>query len=646
MLNRRVGRRSLLASGAALGAGALLAACGAPAVPTATTAAKPAAEPTKPAAAEPTKPAAAAATKPAEPTKPAAVAAPTNTPPAAAATKPAEPTKPAAAAAPAAAGAKDRLRLLWWQAPTILNSHLAQGTKDYDAARPVLEPLAATGPDGKPVAMLAADVPTVQNGGVSNDLKTVTWKLKQGIKWSDGSDFTADDVVFTYQYIADEKTAATDSTTAEGVDKVEAKDKYTVVVTWKEPNPNPYQLFVSGLGNIIQKKQFEGFMGENAKNAPGNLKPIGTGPYMVKEFKPGDVVVYEPNPNYRNKDKVVFKEVSLKGGGDATSAARAVFQTGEVDYAWNLQVEATILRGLAEAGKGELVSAISPNVERLLINRADPNKEVDGARSEPSTKHPFFSDLNVRKAFAMALDRKVVADQLYGAGLSGEATSNILTAPPDVASKNTANMDVAKYDPVKAGQLLDDAGWKKGSDGIRTKDGMKMKITYQTTVNPVRQKTQDIVKKQWEAIGIQVELKTVDAGVFFSSAAGNPDTASHFYTDVEMFTNGSEQPDPTNYLGGWITKQISQKSNEWKGNNYERFSSQDYDSAFEAFRKEVDPEKRALLASKLNDILVQDVVVIPLVARKSPISGKSKELKGIQANPWDSELWNIADWTK
>ena len=448
--------------------------------------------------------------------------------------------------------------------------------------------------------------------------------------------------------MADEKTAATDSTQAEGVEKVEAVDKYTVRITWKEPNPNPYQLFVSGLGNIIQKKQFQEYMGEKAKDAPGNLKPIGTGPYKVKEFKPGDVVVYEINENYRDPNKPFFKEVQLKGGGDATSAARAVFQTGEVDYAWNLQVEDAVLRQLEQGGRGDLITVVGPNVERLLLNRADPNKEVDGARSEPSTKHPFFSDLKVRQAFALAVDRKAIAEQLYGR--TGDATCNIVTAPPDVVSKNTANLEICRLAGTpegiaRANQLLDEAGWRRGPDGIREKDGVKMKVVYQTTVNPLRQKTQDIIKRNWEQIGVQVELKAVQAGVFFSSDVGNPDTAAKFYTDVEMFTNGSEQPDQTNYLASWITKQIASKANEWRGNNYERYSNPEYDALHEQLRRETDPAKRRELVIKMNDLLVQDVVIIPLVARKS-VSGKSKQLQGIRLSPWDSELWNIADWTK
>jgi peptide/nickel transport system substrate-binding protein len=607
----------------------LLAACGPAATPV----------PTSAPAAPATSTAPAAAAKPT--TAPAAAAAPTTAPAAAAA-----PTT-AAAAKPAAGGTRGQggqLKILYWQAPTILNTHLAQGTKDQDAGSLVLEPLASFGPDGKPVAKLAADVPTIDNGGVSKDLKSVTWKLKTGVKWSDGTDFTADDVVFTWQYTADPKSAATDNRTTEGVEKVEAKDQNTVVVTYKEANPNSYQIFVSALGNIIQKKQFGDFIGEKSKDAPGNLSPIGTGPYKVKEFKPGDVVLYELNENFRETDKPFFKEVQLKGGGDATSAARAVFQTGDVDYAWNLQVEAQVLNQLQQGGKGELVTAVSPNVERLLINFADPNKEQNGARGEPDTRHPFFSDINVRKAFAMAVDRKAIGQQLYGP--TGSATCNILPAPEAIVSKNTDAADVCKLDLDTANTLLDQAGWTKGSDGIRQKGGVPMRLIYQTTVNPLRQKEQDIVKSGWEKLGVQVELKSVDASVFFGSDAGNPDTAAHFYADVEMFTNGSSGPDMTNYLAGWTTGQIAQQSNQWHGDNYHRYSNPQFDQLWQQYKVETDQQKRDQLAIQMNDILVNDVVVIPLVARTQPTDGKSKQIQGNKPNPWDTVLWNVAEWTK
>jgi len=613
----------------------LAAACGPAATPSPTAAPAAPAATTAPAAKPTTAPAAAATTAPA--------AAQPTTAPAAPAPTIAATTKPATTAG--GRGVGGQLKILYWQAPTTLNVHLAQGTKDQDASRLILEPLAASGPDGVPIAVLAAEVPTLANGGIAKDQKSITWKLKPGIKWSDGTPFTADDVVFTWQYVADPKTAASTTQIVDGVVSVEAKDPLTVLVTFKDPNPYPYQIFVSAQGPIIQKKQFQDYIGEKSKDAPGNLAPIGTGPYKVTDFKPGDVVTYAINENYRDPNKPFFKEVQLKGGGDATSAARAVFQTGDVDYAWNLQVEAQVLNQLSQGGKATLVTALSPNVERLLINQADPNADDGtGARAEPSTRHPFLSDLNVRKAFAMAVDRKSIGGQLYGP--AGQASCNMVTSPPDVVSKNTDSMDVCKFDIAAANQLLDQAGWAKGSDGIRAKNGVKMHVVFQTTVNPLRQKEQDIVKSGWQQLGVEVELKSVDAGVFFSSDAGNPDTAAHFYTDVEMYTNGASSPDQTQYIALWTTDQIASKANQWHGNNYLRWSNSDYDAIYTQLRTETDPAKRRDLIIKANDILVSQVAMIPLVARTQPTDGISKSIQGEIPNPWDSVLWNIADWTK
>ena len=180
---------------------------------------------------------------------------------------------------------------------------------------------------------------------------------------------------------------------------------------------------------------------------------------------------------------------------------------------------------------------------------------------------------------------------------------------------------------------------------MREKDGKKLSLLYQTTVNPLRQKEQALVKAAWEQLGAQVELKSVDPGVFFSTDAGNPDTFGHFYADVQMYTNNYEQPDPTTYLCGWSSSEISQRSNGWALNNNERYSNPEYDQLCDQLRKETDEAKRKDLVLKMNDIIVDDVVVIPLVARPQVASGKAKNLQGTNLTPWDSELWNVADWT-
>lgn len=579
-----------------------------------------------------------------------ATSAPATQPPAAQATA----TTAAPVATPTAAAKKagdcGSLRILYWQAATILNTHLAQGTKDYDAGRLVLEPLAAIPADGKPVAVLAAEVPTVENGGVAKDFSSVTWKLKQGVKWSDGSDFTSDDVVFTWKYVTDDKTAATDSGTFDNVKSVDAVDKYTVKVTWKDANPNFYEVFTTGLGNILQKKQFEPFIGEKAKDGP-NLKPIGTGPFMVREMKPNDVVTYDMNPNYRDfaKGKPCFKEVTFKGGDAAASSAKAVFQTGETDYAWNLQVEASVLVPMAQAAdsKGILVTATSPNLERLLLQRTDVDPSLGDKRGEPPEKggrpHPFLSDLKVRQALKLAIDTTEMAKQLYGP--AGDGTCHLFSTPPNIVDTTPC----PKADIDAANKLLDEAGWTKGSDGIRHKTvggkDVKMNIVYQTTVNALRQKEQAFVKDAWEKLGVKVELKSVNAGVFFSSDEANPDTAAKFWTDVEMFTNGPESPDPTNYLKGWTCKEIKTKDSKWSGNNYERWCKADYDKLYDQLTKETDSAKRATIVKQMAKLIEDDVVIIPLVARKS-VSGYAKTLKGVAISGWDSEMWNIADWTK
>ncbi|MBX6342485.1 MAG: peptide ABC transporter substrate-binding protein, partial [Thermomicrobiaceae bacterium] len=426
-----------------------------------------------------------------------------------------------------------------------LNPHFSQGTKDSSAAHPVLEPLADFDKDGNLVPVLAAEIPTLDNGGVSSDAKTVTWKLKQGVKWSDGQPFTADDVVFTWQYIVDPKANTTTVASYKPIDKVEAVDQYTVRITFKEPNPAWANVFTTGFGGqILPKHILQNSMGEKAANDPYNLKPIGTGPYKIEEFRPGDVVVYTMNENFREPDKPFFKRLELKGGGDATSAARAAVQTGDTDFAWNLQVEEQVLKSLETAGGPGVIEVIpGPDVERILVNMTDPNKEVDGERSSLKAPHPFQSDLEVRKAYALLCDRDAIA-AIYGR--AGKPTANVQTMPPRSASKNTS----WKFDVEAAKKQLDSAGWAMQGN-VRAKNGVQMKILYQTTVNSVRQKTQEIVKKAFEQAGIQVELKSIDSKVFFDSSPGNPDTAAHFYADIEMFTNSSSSPYPIDYMASW-----------------------------------------------------------------------------------------------
>ena len=558
------------------------------------------------------------------------------------ATVPPATTGEQASSAPAATGrgAGDTLRLIWWQAPTILNPHLATGGKDTDASRIVYEPLASYNAAGELVPFLAAEIPSLENGGVAADGKSVTWKLRVDVKWADGEPFTAADVKFTYDYIADPATGATSGSAYSGIERVEVIDPTTVKVSFKEVTPVWARPFVGANGPIIPQHIFKDFIGAKSSEAPANLQPVGTGAYQVVEFKPGDIIVLEPNPNFREADKPYFSRVELKGGGDATSAARAVLQTGDADYAWNLQVEAQVLDQLAKEGQGYLLLNPGGNSERIELNRADPNQEIDGERASVQSPHPFFTDLKVRQAFSLAVDRQTIVDQLYGP--AGQVTSNAVVAPPNVVSPNTS----FEFNLEKAAALLDEAGWTDSDgDGVREKDGVKLQILFQSSVNPVRQKTQEIIKQSLESIGFGVELKSVDSTVFFNNDPANPDTFKHFYADAQLYTTGSSSPDPGDYLEDFTCAEIVTKANEWSKGNLTRWCDPAYDALVLQAKTELDPAKRQAIYIQLNDLLINDVVIIPVVHRTFP-NGVSNTLDGVVLTPWDSQLWLLKDWVR
>ncbi len=543
----------------------------------------------------------------------------------------------------AARGADGALKLIYWQAPSILNPYLSGGTKDLEAASIVIEPLARYNPKGEMVPYLAAEIPTVANGGVAKDLKSITWKLKPGLKWSDGSPVTSKDVVFTAKYCMDPSGGCAQLSHFEGVDKVEAVDPLTVKVVFKKPMPNPYGPFVSYESPIIQAKQFENCLGAKAPTCTAaNFGPIGTGPFVVTNFKPNDVIQYKDNPNYRDPNQPAFKTVTLKGGGDAASAARAVFETGEYDYAWNLQLAPDVLANMVKGGKGHVVVAFGSLVERLMLNMTDPSPNLPAdTRATVKAPNPFLKDKRVREALSMAIDRKLLVK--IGYGKTGRVTCDLVPAPANFAASNTF---CEKQDIAGAKKLLDEAGWKVGPDGIRQKDGKKLVLSYQTSTNAVRQDFQSLIKQWWKEIGVEANLKNINASVFFGGDPGSPDTFQKFYADVEMYANNFTGTDPQTYLAQYMCDKAPSPKTQWQGENVTRFCDPAYDKLVGQLSQTADIKERGKISKELNNMLTKDsYTVLPLVWRGT-VSGVANSIEHEQINPWDSELWNIADWTR
>jgi peptide/nickel transport system substrate-binding protein len=536
---------------------------------------------------------------------------------------------------PTRRGGGGALKVLWWQGPTLLNPHFAVGTKDQDGSRVFYEPLAGWDPDGELAPVLAAEIPSIENGGVAKDGLSVTWKLKQGVKWHDGQPFTADDCVFNWQYAADPATAATTTGSYKDINVVKVDD-HAIRIEFEKPTPFWADAFVGVFGMIIPKHIFEPYKGAKSREAPANLTPIGTGPYLFVGFNPGDLVQGKINPNYHMDNRPYFDTFELKGGGDAVSAARAVMQTGEYDFAWNMQVEDEILKRLEAGGKGHADLTPTGNVEHIELNFTDPLKEVDGERSSIKTKHPFLSDPAVRQALNLLVDRASVHQYIYGR--TGFDSANFVNNPKRFVSPNMHY----EFSVDKATKLLDEAGWKPGSGGVREKDGVKLHVVFQTSINAPRQKTQEIVKQACQKAGISVEIKTVTASVFFSSDVANPDTFPHFSTDIQMFTTTMTQPDPGLFMRQFLTEETAAKANKWQGRNITRWQSAEYDKLFHAAENELDPVKRAALFIAMNDLVIKNIVVIPVVYRLT-VSAVANKLNA-PVSGWDSDLWALQDW--
>lgn len=538
------------------------------------------------------------------------------------------------------------LTILYWQAPSIPSAYLSGGYKDRDAAAVTLEPLAGYTPDGELYPRLAVEIPTVANGGVAADLTSITWTLRDGLLWSDGSEVTAEDVVFTWRYCTDEATGCTASDAFSGIASVEAADARTVRITFERPTPYPYSAFVGAGTPIISSAQFAGCVGAAAVTCDSqNMAPLGTGPYRITTFSTNEGAAFERNPHYRGETPY-FDRVVIVGGGTAEQAASTLLERGEADYAWNLQVPPLELAAMEAEGHGTVVTAFAGDTERIVINHTNPDPALGDDRSEylgGTNPHPFLTFAPITQAMSMAIDRWAIAQDLYGSAAA--PTCNLVPGPPRFAS--TANDGCLEQDIEGARALLDEHGVvDSDGDGVREYDGVPLRITYQTSTNTIRQDTQALVRDWWAEIGIATDLVDHDASVFFG---GDPvtdaeSTYRRFFADVQMYTTGPGI-DPQEYLSSQRCDHIAARENNWADGNIPRWCDPEYDSLYEELTATTDAAARAEVIKRLNDRLVQGYAEIPLVLRGF-VSAHLDTLQGVRINAWDSELWNIAEWRR
>jgi peptide/nickel transport system substrate-binding protein len=363
---------------------------------------------------------------------------------------------------------------------------------------------------------------------------------------------------------------------------------------------------------------------------------------------PEDVVTYEMNPNYRGipEGKPFFGTVTIEGGGDAESAARSVLEIGEGDYAWNLQVAPEIIAPMEAAGNGVVLTAFTSNVEHLNFNQTDPADDGDRSvyQGGESNTHPvFFNNPDLIRALSMAINR----DELVavGYGPAGVPTCNIWPAEPAVS---TTNDWCLTQDIEGANALLDEIGAvDSDGDGVREWNGIPLEFDFVTSTNAVRQSNQALIESYWAEIGVVANMRNADAGLFFDGTCASDDCIWKFYSDIEMFTNGATSPDPQSYMVQYTIDQIPQEGNWGTGSNMPRYASEEYDALqAELEASSLDDPARNDIVIQLNDLVVSSGAIVPLIFRGSP-SAFASSIQGVGGlNGWDSEYWNIEEWTR
>jgi peptide/nickel transport system substrate-binding protein len=246
----------------------------------------------------------------------------------------------------------------------------------------------------------------------------------------------------------------------------------------------------------------------------------------------------------------------------------------------------------------------------------------------------------------LAIDRELIANSFFFGGQEEPAVVNILSGIPSMESPQNSVV----FDQERAGQLLDEAGWVLDGD-VRKKDGLELALNFQTTINQVRQKIQQVVKANLEDIGFKIELVQTDASIFFDSAEGNDQSNTHFYYDLNMFQSSVGAPPPVAYMLRWYAgehgENIAQASNSWTGRNFQRYSNAEYDELYRQAQVESDPEEQDALFIAMNDILFDDAAVLPLVRVGNKVAvARTLNQENLAPSPYEFDYWNIANWNR
>lgn len=440
-----------------------------------------------------------------------------------------------------------------------------------------------------PTPALVEEIPSRENGGVSEDGTVITLKLREGLVWSDGEPLTSADFVFTYEMItAESNTPTTRFPYDEKIASVEAPDERTVVVTYNEPYAPWLTTLFAGSDAVLPEHVLRPvFEAEgNIDNADWNRAPtVASGPFVFSEWETGGHMSFVRNENYyagpAKLDGVFIRFVP----DDASQVAALINGDGDI----GTFIAYSDVPQLEEAG-----------IELITVNSG--YNETWWFNVHPERGHPALQDVNVRRALALAFNREQISQDL----LLG------LTYPPASYWEGSpyARPDAAPYpyDPEEAARLLDEAGWvDSNGDGTRDKDGVELVLRYVTTTREIRMETQVVVQQMFQELGIGLELINHSSDIYFNSyGTGGPIAVGDF--DIAQWSTTPDGfPDPETSV--FLCSQIPSEDNP-EGTNWTGYCNEEVDALFAEQARTTDPAARAEIFHQIDQLLFDDVAIV------------------------------------
>ena len=530
-------------------------------------------------------------------------------------------TEPAAATEPPAPAGSGTVTITFTQEPDNLNPMYTEMFFSGILREFWLKPVWTFNANAEPVPVLAAEIPSLENGGLSEDGTTVTIRLRDDITWSDGTPLTSADFVFTYDMImSDQNVPLSRFPYEDYVTSVEAPDATTVVVNFSEPFAAWLTtLFYFVLPQHVLQPVFDSE--GTIDTAEWNRAPtVGVGPFVFSEWETGSHIAFTANPNWVEPPKI--EQVFIRIVPD-DAAQEAAIIAGDTDIGVFLSSDQ--IPTLEAGGDVDVVAVASGYSEGWFMN------------VNPETAHPAMLDVNVRQAIALATDRFTIVSDLLDDSVNPVNANFWDNNPP----YGNTDIEPYPYDPEEAERLLDEAGWvDSNGDGTRDKDGVELVLRYITNDRELRKNVQAVVQQQWSLVGIGAELVNYSSDVYWNGYNDNGPQAQGLYDIAEYSSVSTSFPDPES-SANWLCNAISSADNP-DGANWQGYCDPEMDELLNEQATTLDFDARLELYKQIQQKMYDEAIYIGM--------WKDPDLWSINSRVSNVELggvypfWNAHEW--